>query len=120
MRPAALPSLEAAPRGAVEACLTSGCAVIVNPSARHAFAGVVSLEIMPQDSRPCDHCGGGDDEGLILLCDGCNLPLHAHCVGFAGPVEGDWFCGACSDDQPADSESNQSGAEEASSAAAGA
>ena len=87
---------------------------MVNPSARHAFAGVVSLEIMPQDSRPCDVC---DVEGLILLCDGCNLPLHAHCVGFAGPVEGDWFCGTCPDDQPVDSEGHESGAEEASAAA---
>ena len=42
---------------------------------------------------PCVLCGGCDDEGLILLCDGeCNRAFHAHCVGFTGPVESDWQC----------------------------
>ena len=74
--------------------------------------------IMPHDSRPCDTCGGLDDDGVILLCDGCNVPLHAHCVGFAGPVEADWFCGEC-EDQPADSEGHES-EEEQETVAAGA
>ena len=38
---------------------------------------------------------GRDDEGLILLCDSCNLPVHTDCVGFAGPVLGDWLCPLC-------------------------
>ena len=47
------------------------------------------------DQRPCVTCGGSDDEGLILLCDACNLPMHADCVGFEGTVLGDWLCPVC-------------------------
>ena len=46
-------------------------------------------------TRPCCICDGGDDEGLILLCEECNMPYHAHCVGYDGPVLGDWDCPAC-------------------------
>ena len=34
-------------------------------------------------------------EGLILLCDGCDKAIHAHCVSFRGPLHGDWLCSAC-------------------------
>ena len=54
------------------------------------------------DARPCALCGGGDEEGLVLKCDECDVPLHAHCVGYTGRVEGDWFCRGC-EDQPVDS-----------------
>lgn len=48
------------------------------------------------DEPPCVVCGGSDDEGLVLLCDGpCDRPFHAHCAGFQGPVEGDWTCADC-------------------------
>ena len=49
------------------------------------------------DTRPCILCSGLDDEGLILLCDECNLPYHAHCVDFEGGLEGDWLCPECAD-----------------------
>jgi hypothetical protein len=45
---------------------------------------------------PCVLCGGADDEGVLLLCTGtCDKPFHAHCVGFRGPVLGDWSCTGC-------------------------
>ena len=45
---------------------------------------------------PCVLCGGGDDEGLVLICAGtCDKSFHAHCVGFRGPVHGDWRCTDC-------------------------
>ena len=72
---------------------------------------------MPRDSRSCVLCDGGEDEGLVLLCDDCDKPVHAHCVGFAGPVEGDWLCGEC-EEQPADTDS--AGHESGEEAAAGA
>jgi hypothetical protein len=43
----------------------------------------------------CTLCGGTDDEGLVLLCDTCDRAYHAHCVGFVGPLKGDWCCHAC-------------------------
>ena len=52
---------------------------------------------MPRDSRPCHVCGGGDDEGLILLCEGCDVPVHAHCEGFDGPLGNGWLCRDCKD-----------------------
>ena len=46
---------------------------------------------------PCLACGGGDDEGLILLCDVCNGEVHATCnvPSFKGPLLGDWLCAEC-------------------------
>eukprot|EP00966_Prymnesium_polylepis_P325910 7381846-Prymnesium_polylepis.1 len=49
------------------------------------------------DRRPCVQCDGGDDDELILLCDACDQPWHAMCVGFKGPVLGDWLCEECSE-----------------------
>lgn len=42
---------------------------------------------MPRDSRPCDMCDGDDTAGEILLCEECELPVHAHCVFFTGPLQ---------------------------------
>ena len=85
---------------------------------------------MPRDSRPCHECGGGDDEDLILLdedlillCEGCDVPAHAHCVGFTGSLGNGWFCRDCIEDQAAASEGHESedeGEEEDASVAAGA
>ena len=63
-------------------------------------------------------CGGDDSEGEILLCDECNLPLHAYCVGFTCPVEGDWLCGECLEHQPTDPESHESDQDEEVASAA--
>ena len=68
---------------------------------RVAFEG--SLEkskkklTLPRNDAPCVICGGGDDEGLVLLCDQCDNPHHAHCVGFEGTLQGDWLCPSCED-----------------------
>ena len=49
----------------------------------------------PRNTEPCIACDGGDDEGEVLLCDGCNGAYHAHCVCFKGPLERDWLCPSC-------------------------
>ena len=41
---------------------------------------------MPRDSRSCVLCDGGDDEGLVLLCEICDKPVHAHCA-WASPAQ---------------------------------
>ena len=58
--------------------------------------GKKTSALFSMDQRPCVSCDGGDDEGLMLLCDECNQPWHATCVGFKGLVLGDWLCGNCS------------------------
>ena len=30
-----------------------------------------------------------------MLCEKCNVPHHAECVGHKGPVLGDWYCPSC-------------------------
>jgi hypothetical protein len=61
---------------------------------------------MPRDSRPCEMCNGDDTAGEILLCEECETPVHAHCAFFTSPVEGDWFCNECSEQEhnPTDEE----------------
>ena len=76
-----------------------------------------------KDTRPCSVCGGGDDEGTILLCDECNKPYHngIHCAGFVTECDyGDWACLNCSEQQSDEDEEGASQDEEAASVAAGA
>ena len=67
------------------------------------------------DTRPCSVCGGGDDEGVILLCDQCNVPFHnsVHCVGLiTGCYYGDWVCLDCTEHQGNEDEEEPSQDEE--------
>ena len=52
----------------------------------------------------CVTCGGGEDEGTLRTCDGCDRDYHcnAHCHSppIAGPKRGDWLCEACEPSQP--------------------
>uniref|UniRef100_A0A8C5CF40 Uncharacterized protein n=1 Tax=Gadus morhua TaxID=8049 RepID=A0A8C5CF40_GADMO len=45
----------------------------------------------------CQLCGRGDNEDLLLLCDGCDRGLHTYCLRprITAIPEGDWFCPAC-------------------------
>ena len=66
---------------------------------------------MPEDTRPCSVCGGGDAEGTLFLCDECNTPYHngIHCAGFATRCDyGDWVCLACFEHQGNDDEEEAS------------
>ena len=65
-----------------------------------------SLPVAVQPSPPasptpgvCVTCGGGEDEGTLRTCDGCDRDYHcnAHChwPPIAGPKQGDWLCEAC-------------------------
>ena len=53
---------------------------------------------MNDSHRDCLVCGGGDDEGLILLCDRCDCVYHATCHDppKLTKVLEDWFCRSCS------------------------
>eukprot|EP00638_Chattonella_subsalsa_P003721 CAMPEP_0117748642 /NCGR_PEP_ID=MMETSP0947-20121206/9261_1 /TAXON_ID=44440 /ORGANISM="Chattonella subsalsa, Strain CCMP2191" /LENGTH=243 /DNA_ID=CAMNT_0005566391 /DNA_START=41 /DNA_END=769 /DNA_ORIENTATION=+ len=50
------------------------------------------------DERPCHVCGeyeADDPNNLLLMCDGCDVPVHQDCYGVEEVPEGDWFCHAC-------------------------
>ena len=53
----------------------------------------------PNDaSGPCVVCGGGDDEGTVMVCEACDAPFHALCAQprVEGVFEGgDWLCNVC-------------------------
>ncbi|XP_069838873.1 bromodomain adjacent to zinc finger domain protein 2B isoform X23 [Dendropsophus ebraccatus] len=45
----------------------------------------------------CQICRKGDNEELLLLCDGCDKGCHTYChrPKITAIPEGDWFCPAC-------------------------
>ena len=59
---------------------------------------------MPQTPGVCVTCGGGEDEGTLRTCDGCDRDFHcnAHChwPPIEGPKLGDWLCEACEPSHP--------------------
>lgn len=42
-------------------------------------------------------CRKGDNEDLLLLCDGCDKGCHTYChkPKITSIPEGDWYCPAC-------------------------
>ena len=78
---------------------------------------------MPEDTRPCSVCGGGDDEGTLLLCEECNMPFHngLYCAGFIARCDyGDWVCLDCSEHQGNEHQGNEGGVSQGEVVAAGA
>ncbi|GKZ30998.1 hypothetical protein AbraIFM66950_010872 [Aspergillus brasiliensis] len=47
------------------------------------------------DFQPCPICGDADNEELLLLCDGCEVPSHTYCVGLDSVPTGPWYCARC-------------------------
>lgn len=47
------------------------------------------------DYQPCTVCGEGDNEDVLLLCDGCDAPSHVYCVGLDAVPSGSWYCERC-------------------------
>ena len=54
-----------------------------------------------QEEEPeifCEHCQTGNNEHLLLLCDGCDLGYHTTCLN--PPMReiplGAWYCPVCS------------------------
>ncbi|XP_043699247.1 protein Jade-1 [Telopea speciosissima] len=58
-----------------------------------------------EDGIVCDIClsTDGDPSDPIVLCDGCDLMVHATCYGkplIQGIPEGEWFCAKCEISSP--------------------
>ena len=45
--------------------------------------------------QPCPVCGDGDNEELLLQCDGCDTYYHTYCLGLEDVPIGHWFCETC-------------------------
>ena len=69
----------------------------------HTVSVSISLSLFsPGDDRAvtecrCVECGGGQDENLLLMCDGCNSGYHTYCLDppLAGVPLHDWYCPSC-------------------------
>lgn len=48
-------------------------------------------------SLPCPICNRSDNEEVLLLCDGCDVPYHTYCVGLERVPPSHWFCMECAD-----------------------
>lgn len=47
------------------------------------------------DTQPCPICGDADNEEVLLLCDGCDVPIHTYCAGLDSVPSGSWYCEQC-------------------------
>ncbi|KAL4939281.1 hypothetical protein BDV06DRAFT_214408 [Aspergillus oleicola] len=50
--------------------------------------------------QPCPVCGDAENEELLLLCDGCDVPTHTYCVGLDEVPSGPWYCSRCETQRP--------------------
>ncbi|XP_053991541.1 PHD and RING finger domain-containing protein 1-like [Hylaeus volcanicus] len=49
----------------------------------------------PLEEYICQVCRLGNQEEVLLLCDGCDDAYHTFCVGCTEVPEGSWFCHTC-------------------------
>jgi hypothetical protein len=49
-------------------------------------------------SLACRHCGGGDREDELVICDECNCCIHLDCLtpALPAPPDDNWYCPDCS------------------------
>ncbi|CBF78678.1 putative PHD and RING finger domain protein [Aspergillus nidulans FGSC A4] len=52
------------------------------------------------DFQPCPICGDSENEEVLLLCDGCDVPTHIYCVGLDEVPAGPWYCSRCETQRP--------------------
>ncbi|KAL2829157.1 hypothetical protein BDW59DRAFT_37188 [Aspergillus cavernicola] len=52
------------------------------------------------DFQPCPICGDSENEELLLLCDGCDVPTHTYCAGLDEVPAGPWYCPRCETQRP--------------------
>ncbi|KAL3473984.1 hypothetical protein BJX99DRAFT_187658 [Aspergillus californicus] len=50
--------------------------------------------------QPCPICGDAENEELLLLCDGCDVPTHTYCAGLDNVPAGPWYCSRCEIQRP--------------------
>lgn len=74
--------------GSMEQTFGDGCNALM--------AVLAGSDVSVAADEPCCVCGSTEDDGKILLCDGCELGFHTYCVGLkAVPQTATWRCPAC-------------------------
>ena len=65
------------------------CAILIEPNKKK--------EATPIESINCLVCERGDDEAMMLLCDGCDDSYHTYCLfpPLKEIPKGDWRCPLC-------------------------
>jgi hypothetical protein len=54
--------------------------------------------ILRLHAERCEECDKKDNPHLLLICDGCELMWHTHCISLHDVPDGDWFCEGCTKD----------------------
>nr|QBK87453.1 MAG: resolvase [Marseillevirus LCMAC201] len=49
----------------------------------------------------CILCGSGEDDNVLLLCDGCDKGFHTYCLNLPAIPVGEWYCPGCRRTLPA-------------------
>ncbi|KAL4976835.1 hypothetical protein BDW66DRAFT_133842 [Aspergillus desertorum] len=58
------------------------------------------IDDVVSDFQPCPICGDFENEDVLLLCDGCDVPTHIYCVGLDEVPAGPWYCSRCETQRP--------------------
>jgi hypothetical protein len=78
---------------ATDRLLDSGTAEAAKARSKAAGAGGAAVLGAPIDK--CRQCLRPDDPEQTLLCDTCDAPFHAYCVGLTAVPDGEWHCAIC-------------------------
>tara|TARA_B100000674_G_C37177706_1_gene618227 strand:- start:90 stop:443 length:354 start_codon:yes stop_codon:yes gene_type:complete len=52
---------------------------------------------LPYTVMVCEHCGSGEAEDRMILCDSCDRGFHTFCLDppLDAVPSGEWFCATC-------------------------
>jgi len=80
--------------------ITAKGALAVNQPSAEDEAAAEAMQVAADvdehfDSIFCEECQLGDEESVLLLCDGCDLGHHTFCVDLEQVPGGDWYCEMC-------------------------
>lgn len=62
----------------------------------------IFLEVPDEDEEVCQVCGEGDNEDILMYCDGCGKLWHTYCVDVDEVPYTSWFCDNCASERTTD------------------
>eukprot|EP00850_Spirogloea_muscicola_P021161 SM000239S08066 [mRNA] locus=s239:116266:117160:+ [translate_table: standard] len=78
---------------------------VYEPSEEEQLSAAAAAAAAAYGDAVCAECHEAGDDGLLLLCDGCDGAAHTYCVGLGRHVpDSSWHCRACrASEEPAQS-----------------